>query len=66
MRFSLCEAHLDDWANGDSVDVFPRIVLILVLRGVKGKIQGSEMSAGLHSRNLILGMNFFTIPTLNV
>ena len=29
-------------------------------------LKGSEMSAELHSRNLILGIKCFTISTLNV
>ena len=30
----MCEVHLDDWVNGDSVDVFFTYDKILVLWGV--------------------------------
>ena len=60
-----------DWANGGSVDVFLDGEYGLLLWGVdailgngygiRGQnyvalLQGSEMSAGFHYRNLILGM----------
>ena len=36
--FSLCEAPLDDWANGSSVDVLSRMVsMVLVLWGYEMK-----------------------------
>ena len=61
-----------DWANGGSIDIFLRMVsMALVLWGVgtilgnghriQGQnyvalLLGSEMSAGFHYRNLILGI----------
>ena len=65
-----------DWANGDSVDAFWIMSMILLLWGVdvtpgnrygtRGKnyvalFQGSEMSAGFHYRGLILGMDYFRL-----
>ena len=41
--------------------------MVLVLgQNYVALLKGSEMSAELHSRNLILGIKCFTISTLNV
>ena len=43
--------------------------MVLLLSGFKDYVasfQGSEISAELHSRNLILGIKCFTISPLNV
>ena len=72
----MCETLLDDSAVSvnaifNHVNVmfllmpFSRMVsTVLALSGFKDKIillQGSEMSAELHSRNLVLGIKCFTI-----
>ena len=67
---SVCEAPLDDWANGGSVFFtygeygFSSVVF----KGQKyvTLLKGSKMATELRSRNLILGINRFTIFTLNV
>ena len=41
------------------------VSMVLVLWGFMGKVMSNKMSAELHSRNLILGINCFTISTLN-
>ena len=68
----MCGAPLGDWANGSHVDVFftcgeyglgfSKVDLVLRKRyGIQGQncvalLQGSEMSLGLNSRNLILSI----------
>ena len=43
------------------------VSMVLVLgQNYVALLKGSEMSAELHSRNLILGIKCFTISTLNV
>ena len=43
------------------------VSMVLVLgQNYVALLKGSEMSAELHSRNLILGTKCFTISTLNV
>ena len=65
----MCEASLDDLANDSSVISFSRIVsIVLVLWAFKDKIMlhcFREVKE-LHSKNLILGINRFTISTLNL
>ena len=41
------------------------VSMVLVLWGFMGKVMSNKMSAELHFRNLILGINCFTISTLN-
>ena len=69
--FSVCGVSLDGRVNGGSVDVFFTYGMVLVLWGV-GPIlengygilgqnyvvllQGSDISAGLHCRNLIFAI----------
>ena len=68
----MCEVPLDDWANGGSVDVFFTYgEFCFSSMEIQGQncvalLQGSKMSADLHSRSLILGMNCFTVSTMNV
>ena len=63
--FCVWEAPLGDWANGGTVAFFSRMVsMVLVIWRFKGNImlhyfRLSEMSAELHSRNLILGINCY-------
>ena len=56
---SVCGAPLDDWANGGSADVFftyGEYDLNSMVQNYVELLQGSEMSEGLHFRNLILGL----------
>ena len=68
----VCKTPLDDWANVGSADAFFAYGEYgFSSVGIEGQIciallHGSKMSAELPSRNLILGINWFTISTLNV
>ena len=81
VSFSVRGAHLHDWVNGGSVDVFFTYGMVLVLWRVSlilgnvyriqgqnyvALLQGSTMSAMLHSSNLILGIECFRVPILDV
>ena len=66
------EALLNNWSNGGYADgFFTYDEYVFSSMGNSGKncvalLQCSEMSAELHFRNLILGINCFVISTLNV
>ena len=59
MHRNVCGATLDDWANGGSADVFftyGEYGFSSMVQNYVALLQGSEISTGLHSRKLILGI----------
>ena len=76
----MCGAPFDDWVNGSYVDVLLKHLLsvVSVLWGVGpmgmeirdkkcvALLQGSEKSAGWHSRHLILTIGCYRTATLTV